>query len=340
MVSGKVNRLIVMRFALPLLLVVVLTAPLFASKYAGEFMSIGSGAAPLGMGSAGVSIPVGPESAWWNPALLSMLDGSRVTAMHSERFSGLVGFDTFAFSRKIKDSDPGNRPMVLGFQLQATSVTDIPVTDLIVDSLPPVLDDGTINFTDEGMIDSRYFVLYSTLATLHSFLDTGLGVTLKLIHRNVMGFTAWGAGLDLGAVRSWNNGVIMGVALSDIATTPVLWETGRTEIVTPTLRTGMSWSKGAEDDLLKGRCAAEMEIKFDDLGDAADLSLGFLSADFHLGGELWINDTMAMRCGLDRGNRFSAGAAVEIGIIKFDYAFMMDDELGNTHRVSMTLNME
>jgi hypothetical protein len=68
--------------------------------------------------------------------------------------------------------------------------------------------------------------------------------------------------------------------------------------------------------------------------------LGFLSADFHLGGELWINDTMAMRCGLDRGNRFSAGAAVEIGIIKFDYAFMMDDELGNTHRVSMTLNME
>ncbi len=314
-------------------------SPVYAAKYAGEFLSIGGGAAHLALGGAGVALPTGAESAFWNPALLSVQNGIRGTFMHSERFAGLVGYDAVSFSMR-RDAPEGATPIALGVQVQRTAVDGIPVTELLVDSLPPVLPDGTINFKTTGTETSRDLVCLFSVAGRHPGFGLDLGVSVKILYRNLLGSTALGAGLDAGCFYRWRNGLAAGVSLADLTTTPVVWETGVTDLVTPTTKVGVSYSFGTGKTLFRGACALDADLKFDNLGPAADLSAGRASLDFHAGGECWINNAVALRTGLDRGGRLTAGAGLVVSVLRFDYAFLLDADLGNTHRVSMSVEVE
>ena len=332
-----------LRTGLPVALIIVLfcaAPPVSAAKYAGEFLSTGGGAAHLGLGGAGVALPTGAESAFWNPALLSSLDGIRGTLMHSERFAGLVGYDAVSFSIRRGAPPGGATPLTLGIRFRRLAADGIPVTELLVDSLPPVLEDGSVNYKTTGSGTSRDFVCSFTAAARHPGFGIDLGVSLKLIYRNLLGSAAMGAGLDAGLYYRWRNGLAAGLSLADITTTPVVWDTGVTDLVTPTTKMGVSWTFGARESLFRGACALDADLKFDNLGDAADLSAGSASLDVHAGGECWINNAVALRTGLESCGRLTAGATLAVSMVRFDYAFLMDDELGHTHRVSMSVELD
>jgi len=62
-------------------------------KYAGEFMAIGIGGRPLGMGGAFVAIANDVTAGYYNPAGLANLNYPQLSLMHSEQFGNLVNYD-------------------------------------------------------------------------------------------------------------------------------------------------------------------------------------------------------------------------------------------------------
>jgi hypothetical protein len=63
------------------------------SKYAGEFLAIGVGGRPLGMGSAYVALVNDVTAGYWNPALLSKLQYPQFALMHDARFGNLLNYN-------------------------------------------------------------------------------------------------------------------------------------------------------------------------------------------------------------------------------------------------------
>ena len=100
----------VIRFLFSLLLLILLAAPspgqsFEEGKYGGDFLSVGGGARPLGMGSAFTSVTGDVLSGYWNPAGLSQVRDWQFAYMHSERFSGVVGYDYGAIAMPVQGSD-------------------------------------------------------------------------------------------------------------------------------------------------------------------------------------------------------------------------------------------
>jgi hypothetical protein len=56
----------------------------------------------------------------------------------------------------------------------------------------------------------------------------------------------------------------------------------------------------------------------------------------HYGAEWWFVRTLALRIGLDEG-KLSMGSGLRISTFQVDYAFIGHDDLGNTHRISTSV---
>lgn len=79
---------------IPFLLFPVFTLAQSAqAKYGNDFLSTGSGARALGMGSAQVALVNDVSAGYWNVAGLADLQSPQAMYMHSERFNGIVGYD-------------------------------------------------------------------------------------------------------------------------------------------------------------------------------------------------------------------------------------------------------
>ncbi|MCI0596583.1 MAG: hypothetical protein L0Z48_08590, partial [candidate division Zixibacteria bacterium] len=68
-----------------------------ATKYAGEFLSLGVGARGLGMGGAYVAVVDDATSGWWNPAGAGRLSSRQAVFMHAETFGSLLNHDYLSF---------------------------------------------------------------------------------------------------------------------------------------------------------------------------------------------------------------------------------------------------
>src|SRR5437868_3371331 len=68
------------------------------NKYAGEFLAIGVGGRPLGMGGAYVSLANDVTAGYWNPGALAGINYPQFSLMHDERFGNLVNYDYGSFA--------------------------------------------------------------------------------------------------------------------------------------------------------------------------------------------------------------------------------------------------
>ena len=69
----------------PLFLVLITCLPASgAEKYAGEFLSLGVGARPLGMGGSFVAVADDATSAFWNPGGISRMPRTELVVSHAE----------------------------------------------------------------------------------------------------------------------------------------------------------------------------------------------------------------------------------------------------------------
>ncbi|PIW98226.1 MAG: hypothetical protein COZ80_11695, partial [Ignavibacteria bacterium CG_4_8_14_3_um_filter_37_9] len=79
-------------FLIPLILT-SLQSQTVIGKYAGEFLSIGVGGRPLGMGGAYVAIANDVTAGYYNPAGLAKLNYPQIALMHDERYGNLVNYN-------------------------------------------------------------------------------------------------------------------------------------------------------------------------------------------------------------------------------------------------------
>ncbi|MFQ5768942.1 MAG: PorV/PorQ family protein [bacterium] len=309
------------------------------AKYAGEFLGLGVGGRSLGMGGAYVSVARDVTAGYWNPAGLAFIDYPEVMLMHTSQFSGVVNYDYGGFGLPV-----GKRSS-LGLSLIRVGVDDIKRTAL------PNPDVGIgETYVDEngrlvrntpfvdgffGSADYALFLTYSKKVT-GSF---AFGGNVKLLNRTIGDNSAWGIGFDLGFMFNPMTQLIIGINLQDITTTMLAWDTGRRELIIPSVRAGLSYPWTL--NFLGGQVQPSLDfiIRFENRRQSAQANLGRASLDVTLGWEYQFQDAFAIRVGTSEVGKFTAGAGLHLPKLQIDYAFL-DHTLGSTHRISAHLTIE
>lgn len=307
-------------------------------KYAGEFLALGVGARPLGMGGAAVALVNDVTSGYWNPAGLAAINYPQLIFMHAENFGGIVGYDYAAFAFPFQTNKS------FGISVARLGVADIPDTR-------GVWDDSRKDFTDEAKrigVDALitrfnaadYVAMFSYAATSGNALSYGM--TAKIVYRNIGSFaSAKGIGFDIGAIYRTAQGILLGASIQDVTTTFVSWSTGRNELIAPTAKLGAGYAL----DALYGRITlgADADARFEGRRRAAHFHVGNVSLNFRGGAEYAYQDAVAFRLGLDDIGRITLGAGVKLSKLNIDYAFAKfdgADQIGNSHRISLQIELD
>ncbi len=325
-------------------LVIALLATLFlppsvhATRYAGEFLRIGAGARALGMGSAFAGLADDGTAAFWNPAGLASLPDRQVNAMHAEQFGSIVQYDFISYAMPV--GGPGKPRQGLAVSLLRLGVSDIPDTRGL-----EILDqngNGVFDYPEDRLlVDESRFVFDSDndIAVLLSYArevrrGLSLGGTFKVV-RQWLGdsLRSNGFGADLGVLWVGPGGWSVGAILRDATTTQILWNTGTSEFVAPSLRVGTAKSRSFRGRRHVVTGALDVQVGFSDEQLASQAHLGGVTFEFHPGIEYWLERKLALRAGLEARN-FSAGAGVRIRKFGLDYAYLDHRDLDSSHRVS------
>jgi len=327
-----------------LILSALFCSPVFSQvvigKYAGEFMAIGVGGRPLGMGGAYTALANDVTAGYYNPAGLIRLNYPQISLMHDERFGNLVNYDFAAVAI------PYGHDMSFGLSVMRLGVDGIPDTrkalyDANGDGVLDIKDDK-LDYSKISEFSNQDWAFYLTFAKRYTD-RLSFGANVKFITRKLAESNATGVGFDLGAVYQPMDNLFLGANIQDITTTVVAWSTGRTELVTPTLKVGAAY----QIELLGGKIspALDFDIRFENRRYASQFNAGPVSFDPHVGFEYNFRDLFAVRAGYNDVKQFTVGAGVKLPKLNIDYSFARfnmseTDRLPDTHRISLILTLE
>lgn len=221
-------------------------APLFAGRYAGDFMMIGAGVRALGMGGAFAALANDGSAIYWNSAGISHIRETELSAMHAFLYKGLAAYDHIAFVQPLPNQ------VSIGFSVTRLSVSDIPhfsekyligtnVDQRINNSLYhlPGVPDGTFNSRDDlyqfAFAKNIHYAANMGWLFFEVPFDFSFGGTIKLIKRSITDKMGTGTGLDFGFKAKTDLAVIFdqeyfgdlhfGVNFQDIQGTDIGWNT-------------------------------------------------------------------------------------------------------------------
>jgi hypothetical protein len=334
------------KFILFLALTLVLSIQVYpqqVAKYAGEFMAIGVGGRPLGMGGAFTAISNDITSAYYNPAGLAYMNYPQIALMHDERFGNLVNYNYAAFAL------PYSSDMTFAISVMRLGV------DAIHDTRGALVDRTTgkviydINLPAAKIdpllvkeISYQDWAFYLSFAKRHSS-NFYYGANVKIIRRDIEKFGATGIGFDVGALYSPVENLYLGANLQDITTTLIAWNTGLNELVSPTAKIGTAYIIEA----LGGKIipALDFDVRFENRRFASNFNVGPVSFDMHAGLEYTYKTLFSIRGGYNDVKQFTIGAGVKLPKLNIDYSFarfnMSElDRLPDTHRISLILTLE
>ncbi len=325
-----------------LLLTILFQSSCFAqgsgNKYSGEFLAIGVGGRPLGMGGAYVSMANDVSAGYWNPGALSMINYPQMILMHDERFGNLVNYDYGAVAI------PFGTNTSIGLSIIRLGVDNVPDTrNALIDLM------GTGYFVPGDRIDYSKITFFN--AADWAFMVTyskrqneklSYGVNMKIISESLAEGSAWGIGFDAGAVYSIRPNFRIGANLMDITTTYLAWNTGTKELITPTAKVGSSYDIPIFGT---GRItpAMDFDVRFENRQYASLAHVGPVSVDMHAGLEYGFKDLFAIRVGYNDVKQLTLGAGIKLPKLNIDYSFAKfdnTDQLGNTHRISVMFTLD
>lgn len=307
------------------------------NKYAGEFLSIGVGGRPLGMGGAFVALANDVTAGYWNPALLSKINYPQFSLMHDARFGNLVNYNYGAVGF------PFGKNASLGLSVIVMGVDDIQDTrNALIDlNGNGRLDPGERLDPDKiTTFNTSDYAFYLTYSKRHSD-NFSYGANLKVLRRNIAEESAWGLGFDIGASYTLMNKILLGANLQDVTTTYMTWTTGKKEVITPTAKLGAGYMINLWKGVLTP--AIDFDIRFENRRESAQANLGPVSFDSHFGAEYSFQNLFSIRAGRNDIGNLTIGAGIKLPKINIDYSFVKfdgDENLGNTHRISLVFTLE
>jgi len=298
---------------------IFLAAPSFGAKYAGEPFALGVGARALAMGGAAVAGPFDGSAAYWNPAGLNHTTGHSILAMHSETFGSLLNHDFVGYTHYRGDS----RFMIksYGAYFYYLGGGGIKITDLDPVSQRPYV------LREESHGD--YLLAGALAGKIKNRID--IGVTVKIIYRDLGTLSGYGLTADVGALYQPYDFARIGLVVTDITSGFIRYDVGNTESIIPTVKPGLLLHHTYND--FTGRFAISGDVKFEGIKEAAQYWMGELSLDTHFGWELSYREMVFGRAGFDIGN-FTGGVGVDIRRIKIDLAYLHNSDFDETFRIS------
>jgi len=307
-------------------------------KYSNEFLAIGVGARTMGMGGAGVASINDATAGYWNPSLLTAIEGKAdISLMHAEYFAGIAKYDYAGASYRIDDNTAA------GISFIRLGIDDIPNTLELIDN------NGNIRYDRISHFSSADLGVLFSLGRKSSIEGLRYGANFKLVHRRTGEFaTAWGFGLDAAAAYNYKKWRFAAVA-RDITGTFNAWIfntddlkevfeiTGNKipenslEVTVPSLHIGSAREFRVSEKIT---ALAEIDLRFYFDGQRhVLLPLGFTGIDPYVGMEWIYNGWLAVRLGagqlqwaesLDGGNEINLQPNLGIGInfrnLRIDYA--------------------
>ena len=313
-------------------------------KYAGEFMAIGVGSRPLGMGGAFVGVADDVTAGYYNPAGLANLNYPQISLMHSEQFGDLVNYDYGAVGI------PFGTDMSFGLSIMRLGVDGIPDTRnaLIDGQTGELINDinnifARLDYDRITEFSNQDWAFYLTFAKRQSE-NFYWGANIKIIRRDIAEFGATGIGFDVGVFYIPAENLTLGVNIQDITTTLIAWDTGRNELVSPTLKLGSAYKITG---FLGGYImpVLDFDIRFENRQFASQFNLGPVSLDIRAGLEIDISNLVYIRGGYSDVKQFTVGAGVKLPKLNIDYSFARFsaseiDRLPDSHRISLILTLE
>jgi hypothetical protein len=306
------------------------------AKYAGEFIAIGVGGRALGLGGAYAALANDVTAGYWNPAGLSTLMYPQISLMHDEGFAGLTNYDYGAIALPVSSS------ATLALSVIRLGVDDIPNTtnawvDLNNDGVP---ESNEIKYGDISYFNAADWAVYLSYAKKVSE-SFSYGANLKFIRRDLSVVSASGVGFDVAVKYLLSEKFAFGANFQDVTTTLVAWNNGTNELISPTLKLGSVYFL----DALGGRFApiVDVDIRFEGRKSASNAHLGKLSFDFHSGLEFDFQHLVALRAGRSDIGSLNFGTGIHLPKFDIDYTFAKFntvDQLGNTHRISLTFTLQ
>ncbi len=293
------------------------------ARYSGSFMDGGGDARSLAMGGAYTAASGDGWSIFWNPAGLAGVTTPQAGLMHSERFSGVIDYDAAAVALPQADGS------VISGGLIRLGVNGIPFTRL-ENEYP-----GAIPSEDNRVEISKYvnegeYALFASKAS--TYKHWSWGIAPKLIFKHIGSeHQGFGLGIDAGVrCRIFREiPLTAGLAVHDFLGTPLIWDTGRKEIIISTLRFGLSGEISVKSLEAVFNPVFDVAYRLENAGGSNALSL-------HYGLEYLIRNRVALRIGSDN-DRLAFGGGLVLKPVSIDYAYIEHDELGDTHRVSLML---
>jgi len=311
-----------MRHSVILLICVLLTVGLLygysADKYANEIFLMGAGVRNFSLGRAGVTDGESPALAYWNSSLLINSEINTVEIMHAEEFKGMLKYDTVsgAYGK-------------IGFTIARIGINDIKLTKLHNEA-------DTLSATNKPYVyktmNNADYIVYLGLARTIGVVP--IGVTPKLVYRDLAGTSAFGFGLDVSSHYEVNDRLMVGLRIRDIIPAQIYWDDGTHEStyigfdLEARVRTSVPVIKKDLYLFVNG------EINTEGIEENATVHVGDVSLDPHFGAELVLHPRVSLLCGYDI-EHFTAGTGVNYMNFHLNYSFEQNSELDNSHRVSV-----
>ncbi len=315
-----------------------------AAKYAGEFLAIGIGSRPTGMGGAFAAIANDVTAVYYNPAGLTQLDFPQFAVMHDEQFGKLVNYNYAAVAIPYKEY------YTFAFSATRLGIDGIPDTrGALVDKLTgAVINDITnenarIDPSKVKDISNQDWAFYLSAAKKYSD-NLSIGANVKIITRSIGEYTAFGLGFDIGTLYRLDTDFMIAASVQDVTTTLVAWSTGRNELITPTVKIGSYYNMQLFGALTVSP-AIDIDTRFENRRYASTFHAGSVSFDPHFGIEAAYNKIFSVRGGYNDVKQFTIGAGVKLPKLNIDYSFARfsgaaDENLPVSHRISLILTLE
>lgn len=301
----------------------------YATKYAGEFLSLGVGAKALGMGGAFVGVANDASASYWNPSGLCQLDRKQLSFMHAETFGSLLNHDFIAFALPLKENLSNS---TIAFSLLRLGGGGIKITDLEKKGMDISDSNRVVLLREESHADYAFLFSYAHPIRPNLFW----GANLKIIYRHLVNNSAFGLGADLSFLAEPYPFLSLGANLMDITPTLLFYDNGTTETITPTTKFGLGIKHEIKD--FSFLFASDADIRYEGRKFSAQYWVGEISWDMHYGVEILYRKNLAARLGFDQGD-FTAGAGFLIRQFGLDIAFLSHEQLDNTYRISLFVRL-
>ena len=318
-------------------------------SYGWEVFDRNSDSRALALAQSSVAYPIqNPGTVLLNPAL-TLNYNNMIGLTHQSRMSGISISELIGFDKYINDSS------WISLIMLYEGVDGIPDTraallDWGLDGIFGTFDVGEGNGAlDEGerldvdnirFFSQNIFGLYGAHSKIFNHWRIGIG--LKIMLHTIDKEFGIGAGLDIGAFRSFNNTGV-GLILKNVPSSGLIWKSGNIEISVPSIHFGFHhrfiFSKyGLEiNPMLKGSI-----LSFDRSVDD-ELVAGEIPMEFSTGLEVIFKSKFFFRFGIFQRGALAYGIGLSWSDLSVDYAFLSDGSLNGiekNHLLSLSISTE